>query len=121
MARYRFHCTNGSECVLDTTGAVVRNPGRLALRAREVARDVMRSLDDRADWSEWRVTVHDLSGRRVLQQAFAAAGSPARSVGDPARSVGDPARSAGGRDGARPARRAASRAGAGHDVGAGAM
>ncbi|WP_336492368.1 DUF6894 family protein [Methylobacterium nigriterrae] len=73
MARYRFHCTNGHECVLDVEGADVRAPARLASRARQVARTVMRSLDDGADWSGWRVTVHDLKGRRVLLQPFPSA------------------------------------------------
>jgi hypothetical protein len=70
MARYRFHCTNGTECVLDAKGADVRAPARLVDRARRVARDVMRDLDAQTDWSEWRVTVHDLKGRRVLLQPF---------------------------------------------------
>ncbi|TXN75255.1 hypothetical protein FV228_04260 [Methylobacterium sp. WL18] len=70
MARYRFHCTNGLECVFDVRGAEIRAAGRLTVRARRVAADVMRSLSDRTDWSDWRVSVHDLSGRRVLVQPF---------------------------------------------------
>ena len=69
MARYRFHCTNGYECVLDAKGAEVRQPRRLTDRARRVARTVMGS-DARTDWSQWQVTVHDLKGRRVLLQPF---------------------------------------------------
>ncbi|MCJ2095284.1 hypothetical protein MKK67_22665 [Methylobacterium sp. J-072] len=70
MARYRFHCTNGLECVFDARGAEIRAAGRLTIRARRVAADVMQALSDRTDWSEWRVSVHDLSGRRVLVQPF---------------------------------------------------
>lgn len=70
MARYRFHCTNGLECVFDAKGADIRVPDRLQRRADRVAQDVMRTLEDRNDWSEWRVTVHDLKGRRVLLQPF---------------------------------------------------
>ncbi len=70
MARYRFHCTNGYECVFDAEGADVRGPARLAERARRVAQGVMRDLDARTDWSQWQVTVHDLKGRRVLLQPF---------------------------------------------------
>ena len=55
MARYRFHCTNGSECVFDAKGTDIRVPSRLVDRAQQVAREVMRSLEDGADWSEWRV------------------------------------------------------------------
>ncbi len=70
MARYRFHATNGLECVFDTRGKDIRMPERLVRRAGEVAQQVMRSLNDRADWSDWHVSVHDLSGRRVLVQPF---------------------------------------------------
>ncbi|GEL44747.1 hypothetical protein MEX01_53380 [Methylorubrum extorquens] len=70
MARYRFHCTNGLECVFDAVGNDIRIPERLPRRAEEVAQSVMRSLDDQEDWSQWHVSVHDLSGRRVLVQPF---------------------------------------------------
>ena len=70
MARYRFHCTNGSECVFDAKGTDIRVPARLVNRAQQVAREVMRSLDDEADWSVWRVTVCDRQGRPVLRQPF---------------------------------------------------
>ena len=73
MARYRFHCTNGNDCVFDAQGSDIRVPTRLTNRAQQVAREVMRTLEDRADWSEWRVTVCDLKGRRVLVQPFVAA------------------------------------------------
>ena len=74
MARYRFHCTNGHECLFDAKGAELRVPGSLTSRAQQVARDVMRTLDHRADWSDWRVAVCDLKGRRVLLQPFVSAG-----------------------------------------------
>jgi hypothetical protein len=70
----RFHCTNGHECIFDAGGAELRVPASLTSRAEQVARDVMRTLDDRADWSEWRVAVCDLKGRRVLLQPFVSAG-----------------------------------------------
>ncbi|MRI55032.1 hypothetical protein D8770_13825 [Methylobacterium sp. DB1607] len=70
MARYRFHATNGTECVFDAQGKDIRVPDRLVRRADEVAQAVMSSLADREDWSEWHVTVHDLSGRRVLVRPF---------------------------------------------------
>ncbi|MBE7248161.1 MAG: hypothetical protein INR63_24715 [Actinomycetospora chiangmaiensis] len=70
MARYRFHCTNGLECVFDARGREVRASSRLVERARQVAADVRRSLANRSDWAEWRVSVHDLTGRRVLVQPF---------------------------------------------------
>ena len=43
MARYRFHCTNGSECFFDARGTDIRVPARLATRAQQVARAVMRT------------------------------------------------------------------------------
>ncbi len=78
MARYRFHATNGYECVFDARGKEIRLPERLpellARRAEEVARKVMRALEDREEgcenWGEWHVSVHDLTGRRVLVQPF---------------------------------------------------
>ena len=70
MARYRFHCTNGHECIFDATGAELRLPASLTNRAKQVAREAMRTLEDRADWSDWRVAVCDLKGRRVLLQPF---------------------------------------------------
>jgi hypothetical protein len=70
MARYRFHCTNGLECILDTVGTEIRASDRIQSRARQVASDVMSVTAGRADWSDWRVTVHDLEGRRVLLQFF---------------------------------------------------
>jgi hypothetical protein len=72
MARYRFHCTNGSECFFDARGTDIRVPARLAMRAQQVAREVMRTVEDTADWSDWRVAVCDLKGRRVLVQPFGA-------------------------------------------------
>lgn len=72
MARYRFHATNGSACVFDPVGKDVRIPERLMRRAAEVAQNVMRDINERKDWSEWCVSVHDLSGRRVLVQPFVA-------------------------------------------------
>ncbi|MCJ2109007.1 DUF1005 domain-containing protein [Methylobacterium sp. E-041] len=70
MARYRFHATNGYAFVLDSVGRDVRRPERLTRRASEVAESVMSELDDHEDWAEWSVSVHDLSGRRVLVQPF---------------------------------------------------
>ena len=72
MARYRFHATNGSAFVFDTVGKDVRSTERLTRRAAEVAESVMGRLNDRKDWSEWCVSVHDLNGQRVLVQPFVA-------------------------------------------------
>ena len=70
MARYRFHCTNGSDCVFDAQGTDIRVPARLVNRAQQVAREVMDRHEDQADWSDWRVMVCDLQGRPVLHQPF---------------------------------------------------
>ena len=70
MARYRFHCTNGLECVFDAVGKEIRVPGRLADRARGVAEALMVTLDDGTDWRGWQVSVHDLRGRNVLVLPF---------------------------------------------------
>ncbi|UYW29017.1 hypothetical protein OKC48_11065 [Methylorubrum extorquens] len=70
MTRYRFHATNGSACVFDAIGRDVRRIDRLTHRAAEIAERVMGSLEDQEDWAQWRVSVHDSSGRRVLVQPF---------------------------------------------------
>ena len=70
MTRYRFHCTNGSECILDAEGSLVRSPAALARRARQVAEAAMRSLGEDADRAGWQVSVHDLTGRRVWVEPF---------------------------------------------------
>src|SRR3954452_19279866 len=70
MARYRFHCTNGSDCFFDARGTDIRVPAPLAMRAQQVAREVMRTRVEAADWSGWRVAVCDPKGRRVLVQPF---------------------------------------------------
>ena len=69
MARFRFHCTNGSDCVFDAQGTDIPVPARLVDRAQQVARDVM-DIEDQTDWSDWRVTVCDLQGQPVLCQPF---------------------------------------------------
>ena len=74
MARYRFHCTNGYECLFDATGAELSLSASLTDRAQQVAQQAMRALDDRADWSAWRAAVCDLKGQRVLVQPFVSAG-----------------------------------------------
>lgn len=57
--------------MFDAVGNDIRIPERLPRRAEEeVAQSVMPSLDDQEDWSRWHVSVHDLSGRRVLVQPF---------------------------------------------------
>ena len=71
MARYRFHSTNGMECVLDPIGQETRSAARLPEKARVVAGEVMNKLDRSADWREWQVSVHDSRGHRVLMQPFA--------------------------------------------------
>ncbi|MEH3146623.1 MAG: hypothetical protein PGN34_15020 [Methylobacterium frigidaeris] len=76
MARHRFHCTNGLECVFDRRGREVA-PGEPILRqARHVAERLMRR-PGAEDWSAWSVTVHDLDGRQVLVLPFRAARTPA--------------------------------------------
>ncbi len=87
MARYRFHCTNGRECVFDAVGNDIRAPHRLVRRAEAVARDVMRSLGAGGDWAEWHVTVHDLRGRRVLVRPFLSVDPPAPGRDRPGRTA----------------------------------
>ena len=71
MARYRFHCTNGSECFFDARGTDIRVPARLAIRAQQVARELMRTRVEAADWSDWRVAVCDLNEKNAADLAEA--------------------------------------------------
>ncbi|MDO9426605.1 MAG: hypothetical protein Q7T93_07210 [Methylobacterium sp.] len=68
MARYRFHAVNDSEFVFDAVGKDIRMPDRVTVWARRVAQDATRGED--GDGSDWSVSVHDLSGRRILVQPF---------------------------------------------------
>ncbi|ACL60061.1 DUF6894 family protein [Methylobacterium nodulans] len=70
MATYRFHCTNGLECLLDAEGQRVRPGESIRRRAAQVAEGVRRRFG--GDWSDWSVTVHDLEGRQVLLLPFGA-------------------------------------------------
>jgi hypothetical protein len=48
MARYRFHCTKtATSGHFDATGAELRMPASLTNRAKQVAREAMRTLEDR--------------------------------------------------------------------------
>ncbi|BCM86216.1 hypothetical protein NS228_19055 [Methylobacterium indicum] len=71
MTRYRFHCTNGSECILDAEGSLVHGPAALGRRARQVAAAALASLGPGDDGAGWRVSVHDLAGRQVWVEPFA--------------------------------------------------
>ncbi|WP_407524112.1 DUF6894 family protein [Methylobacterium oryzisoli] len=63
MTTYRFHCTNGLEFYLDTSGQSVPAGESLRSRAEQVAQGLRRRG---GDWSDWTVSVHDLDGRQVL-------------------------------------------------------
>ena len=86
MAIYRFHCTNGEHAVFDGVGRRLANPNRLEAHAREVARYLVASTSEPQDWSDWIVTVHDLTGRQVLVLNVARAVAMNASTG-PARSL----------------------------------
>lgn len=86
MARYRFHAMNGSDFVFDAVGKDIRVPERVTRWAGRVAQDLMGRLDGETDWSAWYVSVHDLSGRRILVQPFVAGHGAVRPRGASRRS-----------------------------------
>lgn len=68
-ARYRFHCTDGHDAVLDRGGRLV--PGEYRLRAYAVqAACAVMACDAGLDWSDWIVDMHDARGRRYLMLGF---------------------------------------------------
>lgn len=69
--RYRFHCTDGREVIVDRRGRFLRNVELIWLHAERVAHEHMASGNGKLDWAGWIVDVHDQKGRHALTLAFA--------------------------------------------------
>ncbi|KAA2237788.1 DUF6894 family protein [Salinarimonas soli] len=64
MCAYRFHCTNGTDLVVDETGHMIELESDLSDRAADVALEVLLRFPI-TDLSAWLVTVQDGDGRQV--------------------------------------------------------
>lgn len=69
--RYRFHCTDGREVIVDRRGRFLSNAELIWVHAERVAHELMTSGNGKLDWSNWIVDVHDQKGRHALTLAFA--------------------------------------------------
>src|SRR4051812_26133781 len=70
LARYRLHCTNGVDFVVDKVGVDMADYENLARVAFGSALGLMRSLPSYRDWASWVVAVHDEDGYQVDTISF---------------------------------------------------
>lgn len=80
VERYRFHCTDGHDAVIDRSGRAIGRQILVKRHAERVARTMMEASDSRIDWSGWIVDVHDAQGRRALALPFADAAGQSAAV-----------------------------------------
>lgn len=62
MAVHYFHCTDGTDLLVDATGRDARSPGHLRTLAVAAARDLMAAVPSYADWDGWAVNIYDDRG-----------------------------------------------------------
>jgi hypothetical protein len=72
MPVHYFHCTNGTDIVLDRYGRRTRTKKDVEPLAFLVAGQMMKQAPGLVDWSEWLVTVQDRKGSLVLVVPFPA-------------------------------------------------
>jgi hypothetical protein len=62
MPKYHFHCTDGTDLVLDREGRTLNNASDLLWQGLRKAAELMQSLRDYDGWSTWLVSVHAEDG-----------------------------------------------------------
>ncbi len=72
MAVHFFHCTNGTEIILDREGQRARSKRQVERIAYAAAGQVMRQAPGAGDWSDWLVSVQDRKGSMVTVVPFPA-------------------------------------------------
>lgn len=72
MPVHYFHCTNGTDLILDRRGRRTRTKEEVEPTAFLVAGQLMKSAPGAANWSEWLVSVQDRKGSMVVVVPFPA-------------------------------------------------
>ncbi len=72
MAVHYFHCTNGTDLILDRRGHRMHTPKDVESTAFWVAGQRMKQAPGLVDWSEWLVSVQDRKGSMVVVVPFPA-------------------------------------------------
>ena len=72
MPVHYYHCTNGTDLVLDRRGRRARTKKEVEPIAFSVAGQLMRTAPGTIDWSGWLVSVQDRKGSMVLVVPFPA-------------------------------------------------
>jgi hypothetical protein len=72
MPVHYFHCTNGTDLILDRRGRRTRTKKEVEPTAFAVAGQLMKSAPGLVDWSEWLVSVQDRKGSMVAVIPFPA-------------------------------------------------
>jgi hypothetical protein len=63
MAIHYFHCTDGTDLILDRSGREALAHQDVLARARSVAREVMQAVPNYDEWENWSVHVYDERGQ----------------------------------------------------------
>ncbi len=72
MPVHFFHCTNGTEIILDRQGRRARSKRQVEPLALQVAGELMQRGPPRIDWADWLVSVQDRKGSMVAVVPFPA-------------------------------------------------
>jgi hypothetical protein len=71
MPRYFFNLTNGVRTVVDADGVQLEDEEAMRLEALEMVVDLRKEAHTTyADWSGWRVIVHDENGCECFEVKF---------------------------------------------------
>ncbi len=70
MAVHFFHCTNGTELILDREGRQARSKRQVERLAYAAAVQIMLKDPGAEDWSDWWVSVQNQNGSMVTVVPF---------------------------------------------------
>jgi hypothetical protein len=72
MTVHFFHCSDGTDLVLDRAGHRARSRRERLFRAYSVAEKLMQGTPSDIDWSRWVVSVHTSKGEMIEVVPFPA-------------------------------------------------